>query len=787
MTERSRLRAYIFPILWVLITSGLHPATGRPRDRPYATKVNVGRDVEISLYSPTMFRFRISQLRPNPFPEEYEIPFVVGRLKPWPEVPYRHWNEQGSDMIETSGIRIRVSSDQKTFEVWTANGANQIFPSSGAIRGMFRDGYTLFDSASAFRERNLNSRYAHWFYNAKTRRYVDTYLAGDLILDQFFIYGPGYDRLFQQLNDLVGPEPLLPKKAYGFFQTEESDCKGTQTKLMNIAKKLRDHDIPVDTLILDFEWGDGCPGETQKYWGGLDWAPLYSEPLSPRAMLAQLHDMHFDVMLIHHNAPNFPHRADDTPNRPGNWTQQVYDEDLWWGKIREELAIGVDGLWQDTRQNDVTDSVIWNGIQDYYGGSRRVLFMGNRDAMNLNPWSRDGDHMVGNASLLASRRYPFRWTGDISTTWNELRFQIDAITNSQGSMKGVSYFTADAFAKNWQHQARWNQFLAFSPVARSHTMKPWDAHLDVLSLEKIMRFNPEHVADAQQLASDPDQQVVEAWVDKNAPGTKTAENSIRKYLKLRSRLLPYIYSTAYQNYLTGMPLARPMDLAFPRDTDCQQDRWPYQYMFGDSFLVAPVFADLKSMEIYLPRGSDWIDYWNHQDYPGGQVIDYDTSDAEKLPLSVRAGSIIPMKTEANWIDPKVADDPLFLDIYPSNQSAFVTFYEDDGETVDYQSGRFAATSLETRKEPDGNIGLSIGASRGDYTGKPAHRSFEIIFNLVEKAPASVTRNGSPLMLLKTPEAEFRESWYYDVPRHQAIVRLNQAAASVSNVVVVAGH
>src|ERR1039457_2483733 len=109
MTERSRLRAYIFPILWILISSGLHPAPGRARDRPYATKVNVGRDVEISLYSPTMFRFRTSQLRPNPFAEEYEIPFVMGRLKPWPEVPYRHWNEQGSDMIETSGIRIRVS------------------------------------------------------------------------------------------------------------------------------------------------------------------------------------------------------------------------------------------------------------------------------------------------------------------------------------------------------------------------------------------------------------------------------------------------------------------------------------------------------------------------------------------------------------------------------------------------------------------------------------------------------------------------------------------------------
>ena len=352
MTDRRKLPVYLIPILWIIILSGLYPAFCRAADRPYATKVYIGRDVEVSLYSPTMFRFRTSELRPNPFPGEYEIPFVMGRLQPWPEVTYRHWTEKGFDMIETSGICIRISSDQKSFSVWTAGGSKQLFPSNGAIRGMFRDGYTLFDSASAFGERNLNSRYAHWFYNFKTRRYVDTYLAGDLILDQFFIYGPGYDRLFRQLNDLVGPEPLLPKKAYGFFQTEESDCKGSQTKLMNIAKKLRDHDIPVDTLILDLQWGDGCPGEVQKYWGGLDWAPAYSQPFSPRDMLAQLHDMHFDVMLIHHNAPNFPHRAEDTPNRPGNWTQQIYDEDFWWRKIREELSIGVDGLWQDTRQND---------------------------------------------------------------------------------------------------------------------------------------------------------------------------------------------------------------------------------------------------------------------------------------------------------------------------------------------------------------------------------------------------------------------------------------------------
>ena len=752
----------------------------------YATKIYIGQDVEISLYSPTMFRFRISQAQPERFPAKYEIPFVMGRLAPWPEVKYQRWTAGEFEWIETSGLRIRVDKACKKWTVWSADGAKRIYPSDGPMRGMFRDGYTVFDAASAFDERNLNSRYAHWFYNVQTQRYVDTFLAGDVILDKFFIYGPGYDLLFRQLNDLVGPEPLLPKKAYGFFQTEENDCRGSQTKLLDLARKLRDHDIPVDTLILDFEWGDGCPGGQPADWGRLDWDPAYSRPLSLSVMLAQLHAMHYDLMLIHHNAPNFPHRAEFTAARPGNWTQRVYDEGLWWDKIRGELGIGVDGLWQDTRQNDVTDSVIWDGVQDYWGHSRRVLFMGNRDVTKMNPWSQDVDHTVGNASLLASRRYPFRWTGDISTTWSELQFQINAIANSQASMKGISYLTADAFAQNWQQQARWNQFLAFSPVAHSHTMKPWDAHLDVRSLEKIMNFNPDNIRDAQEYAGEPFEQAEAEWVAKNEPNIKTAENSIRKYLKLRYRLLPYIYSLAFDHYLTGMPMSRPMDVAFPNDVGCQQNRWPYQYMFGDAFLVAPVSADLHSMEIYLPKGNQWIDYWNDQVYKGGQIIDYDTSDAEKLPLFVRAGSIIPMRAEADSIDPAVPDAPLYLRVYPANQKDSFSLYEDDGMTTEYQSGRFAKTVLSVRTEPHGNVTLSIGRAQGKYKGQPLKRQWEITVQWPGKAPVAVLKNGAPLMGLTAREAlqTASESWMYDGPTHTVVVKETQPPESDLGTVIV---
>jgi alpha-glucosidase (family GH31 glycosyl hydrolase) len=503
-------------------------------------------------------------------------------------------------------------------------------------------------------------------------------------------------------------------------------------------------------------------------------------------MISELHKMHFDVMLIHHNAPNFPHRAEFAADRPGDWTSKVYPEDVWWQKIKDQLAAGVDSLWQDTRQNDVTDGVIWSGLQNYFGASRRVLFMGNRNVALTDPWSSERDDAIAWTSLLASRRYPFRWTGDISTTWNELRFQIHAITNSEGSMKGVSYLTADAFAKSWQHQARWNQFLAFSPVARSHTMKPWDAQLDVHSLEKIMKFQSNKIVDRQELASELDQDAIEDWVEKNAPNTKTAENSIRKYLQLRYRLLPYIYSAAHEHYVTGMPIARPMSLAFPADPLCQYDRWPYEYMFGDAFLVAPVYAELKSMEIYLPQGGDWVDYWNHTVYPGGEVLDYDTSDAEKLPLFVKAGSIIPMRKEAEWIEPGMPDNPLFLDIYPGSGASAAVLYEDDGQTTEYQSGRFATTditsSLDT-SSPDGHgvILLALGPARGDYRGKAGNRAFEITVNLVGKVPGKVLKDAQSLPRLTGGAAlqAVSEGWSYDEAEHAVKIKVALPSSSAA--------
>jgi len=712
--------------------------------RDYCTKVRLYDDVEISLYSSTMFRFRVSGLEGDKFPEEYEIPFVVGKLESWPQVPYTQWEDEEYSYVETSDIRIRVTHNDHSWEIFTPGGAQQIHPSGGPIYGMFRDGYTVFDSASAFGERNLNSRYAHWFYNAETGRYVDTYLAEDLILDTYFIYGPEYGNLFSQFNELVGPEPLLPKKAYGFFQTQHRLCEGTQEELMTLALVFRERGIPCDYFIVDIEWGDGCDGDEQVKLGSrMDWSLNYIHPMSPEGMITRLKRMHFDMMLIHHSAPDFPHRTGQ------GWTESVWDEATWWSKLEEGLDNGVQGTWQDTRRNDVTDSVIWKGLQDYFGPEQRVLFMGCRCMQKSHPWPTPPNTIPIN-QIIGARRYPFDWTGDCGLTWDELKWQIRAITNTHGSMKGVTYVTNDSMTYDWKIQARWNQFIDFNTVSRSHDLKPWGI------LGKGGEAGEPEVATAEDKAA------VATAVQGETSGHPTAEESIRKHRKLRYRLLPYIYSHAFINYQTGIPICRPMLLAFPEDENCNADQWPYQYMFGESILVAPVYADVVTMEIYLPAGTDWIDYWNEEVYTGGEVIQYDTSDIEKLPMFVRSGAIIPMRDDCNWIDPTLPDDPFSLDIYPSKASSF-TLYEDDGVSTYYQGGAYSLTQIACRKEGEANVRLSIGRAKGEYAGMLQQRSYILNVHHYETEPNRVTLSGNGLP--RNSEPTFGEAtgdgWSYD--------------------------
>ncbi|SHG91138.1 TIM-barrel domain-containing protein [Flagellimonas flava] len=722
------MKTLLYQLFLALFLIGCGSGGNNIRYDGYATKAYLGDSIEISFYSPKMFRFRISGLQGEKFPVQYEIPFLNGHKEPWKKVECTYEETEMNHILKTSGLTLLIDKKDLKWEIRDAADVH-VYPSEGPIYGMFRDGYSKFDNASAFNEFNLNSRYSHWFYNKESNSYSDIFIKDSLIKDEYFIYGPDYQTIFSQFNDLVGPEPLLPKKGYGFFQTQHLSCSGNQNDFMEVAQMFRERDIPCDNLILDFGWGDACIGDKEITWGSsLDWSENYTHPLSANQMIDSLKKMNLDLMLIHHNAPNHPNRENH------GWTESLFEEDLWWKRYKEKLDMGIAGTWQDTRRNNISDAEIWNGTQEYIGADKRVLFMGCRRMQETNPWGGEHTQLPVNA-MIGQRRYPFRWVGDSDFTWSEMKWQINAITNTHGAMKGMSNLTWDVYGKTPLIQARMNQFVDFLSVSRSHNLKPWSVSSDINQWK-------ERIVIERSLVTSKNQENSERLAK---AGEYTAEKSIRRHRKLRYRLLPYIYSLAYENYLSGMPITRPMLLQYREDEKCNRNQWPYQYMFGSSLLVAPVYHDGLQHQIYLPKKSGWYDFWSKKKYEGGQIINYDSSNPDQLPLLIPEGATLVYGKNRNWIVPGEQEKVLWLEIYPG-QKGETTIYEDDAQSIAYQEGEYGKTKVHWEMDPvSNNLKLTIGAIEGDFQNKLANRLWKIRVLDLDNKYRSASSKGTNLV------------------------------------------
>jgi alpha-glucosidase (family GH31 glycosyl hydrolase) len=193
-------------------------------------------------------------------------------------------------------------------------------------------------------------------------------------------------------------------------------------------------------------------------------------------------------------------------------------------------------------------------------------------------------------------------------------------------------------------------------------------------------------------------------------------------------------------------------------------------MFGGEILVAPVHGDFKSMEIYLPAGYTWIDYWSREVYEGGGILMVDVSDIEKLPLFVRSGSIIPMQEEANWIDPYLPNDPLILDIYPDESVSFLLI-EDDGVSLDYQDGEILETRIVCRKTDD-RISVEIDAAQGHYDGRPEARTYLLQINRIDDVPMSVRLNRESIPGFKNQMPSLKRGWIFHAVKKRISIQFD---------------
>src|SRR6476660_4267610 len=220
----------------------------------------------------------------------------------------------------------------------------------------------------------------------------------------------------------------------------------------------------------------------------------------------------------------------------------------------------------------------------------------------------------------------------------------------------------------------------------------------------------------------------------------------RKYLKLKQRLTPYLYTYSREAFDSGVPTVRAMVLEFPNDPATWSKRTQYQFMSGEWLLVAPVYQDAPIRDdIYLPAGK-WIDYWDGTELNGPTTINGYAAPLDKLPLFVKAGAIIPMYPDMLYDGQKPAD-PVTLDVYPSGKTTF-SLYEDDGTTQKYRAVGFARTTItvESPATPDAagdTITVNVGPAAGEYDGMPGSRRYLVDVHATRK-PAKVTVGGRAL-------------------------------------------
>ena len=282
-----------------------------------------------------------------------------------------------------------------------------------------------------------------------------------------------------------------------------------------------------------------------------------------------------------------------------------------------------------------------------------------------------------------TQKYSTVWTGDQSGNWEYIRFHIPTVIGAGLSAQNCATGDVDGiFGGSDSTYVRDLQWKCFTPVFMA----------------------------------------MSGWAKKDRQPYIQGEpyTSInRKYLDLKMRLTPYMYTYCQHAHETGVPATRAMILEYPKDPVTWGKATQYQFMNGEWLLVAPVYkSQAKRDSIYLPKGT-WYDYWDGKTIVGNTWLNNYPAPLDKLPVFIKAGAIIPMYPQMNY-DGEKKTDSLTLAIYPQGNTSF-NLYEDDGKTRDYKKGAYANTLIRVVKTKA--IEVTINAAKGHFKGQLANRVY----------------------------------------------------------------
>ena len=554
-------------------------------------------------------------------------------------------------------------------------------------------------------------------------------LEGAKSLDYYFIKGTRLDDVVAGYRYLTGNVSLMPRYLFGYTQSKERYVSSDD--IINTLKEYRRRHVPIDMIVQDWNyWPEG--------WGYMKMNPKFYP--SPKALADSVHAMNAKLMVSIWPNPQWCPEAEDFKQRGMMLEHDVYDVfnpearkhywsyaksefysqgfDAWWCDSSEPL----DGDWNRIPSHSLKDeSKPYNWEEQEYrwqlnkdvlsealGVERSSLYslyhsMGIYENQRAEPDNTKRVVNLTRSTFAGQQRYgTVVWNGDTHASWKSFRQQIPSGLNYMAT--GNPYWTVDVgsfFTKNdgrrWfykgefqegvndenyrEYYVRMFQWATFLPMLRSHGSD---------TPREIWRFGE--------------------------PGTKYYD-AILKMINLRYAHVPYLYSLAAKQSKSAYSMARLLAFDFPEDTTVLDMK--DEYMFGD-FLVCPVTSPIKdasTRKVYLPKGSQWIDYWTGKTEEGGKWIDCN-SEISTLPLFVKAGSIIPTTEVTEYAAAQIGK-PVTINIYPGADCDF-TIYEDEGDNYNFEKGAFSTIPLTWN---DKKNTLSIGQREGSFDGMLNTRTF----------------------------------------------------------------